>query len=81
MRCVAKGLGRGIEGTKETAPHSLTIAEARLASNFLDRCQYCAGSWGMRFALCIAATEANPERRIMAILDASRCEFAEQPLL
>src|SRR5258708_38467033 len=36
MRCVAQGLGRGIEGTKETAPHSLTIAESRLASNFLD---------------------------------------------
>jgi hypothetical protein len=36
MSCVAKGLGRGIEGTKETAPHSLTITESRLASNFLD---------------------------------------------
>ena len=36
MRCVAKGLGRGTEGTKETAPHSLAIAESRLASNFLD---------------------------------------------
>src|SRR5882762_1438500 len=36
MRCVAQGLGRGTEGTKETAPHSLTIAESRLASNFLD---------------------------------------------
>src|SRR5467141_3527536 len=36
MRCVAKGLGRGTEGTKETAPHSLTIAESRLAGNFLD---------------------------------------------
>ena len=36
MRRVAKGLGRGPEGTKETAPHSLTIAESRLASNFLD---------------------------------------------
>jgi hypothetical protein len=36
MRCVAKGLGRSTEGTKETAPHSLTIAESRLASNFLD---------------------------------------------
>ena len=36
MRCVAKGLGRGTEGTKETAPHSLTITESRLASNFLD---------------------------------------------
>src|SRR5258705_11045899 len=38
MGCVAKGLGRGTEGTKETAPHSLAIAEPRLASNFLD-CQ------------------------------------------
>src|SRR3984893_14778723 len=37
MRCVAKGLGRGTKGTTETAPHSLTIAESRLASNFLDR--------------------------------------------
>jgi hypothetical protein len=36
MRCVAKDLGRGTEGTKETAPHSLAIAESRLASNFLD---------------------------------------------
>jgi hypothetical protein len=36
MRCVAKGLGRGTEGAKETAPHSFTIAESRLASNFLD---------------------------------------------
>src|SRR5258708_26504812 len=36
IRCVAKGLGRGTEGTKKTAPHSLTIAESRLASNFLD---------------------------------------------
>src|SRR5258707_2280515 len=36
MRCVAKGLGRSTEGTKETAPHSLTIAVSRLASNFLD---------------------------------------------
>jgi hypothetical protein len=36
MRCVAKGLGRGAEGAKETAPHSLTIAKSRLASNFLD---------------------------------------------
>jgi hypothetical protein len=33
---VAKGLGCGPEGTKETAPHSLTIAKSRLASNFLD---------------------------------------------
>src|SRR5260221_13494453 len=36
MCCVAKGLGRSTEGTKETAPHSLAIAESRLASNFLD---------------------------------------------
>ena len=36
MRCVAKGLGRGTEGAKETAPHSFTIAESRFASNFLD---------------------------------------------
>jgi hypothetical protein len=33
---VAKGLGRGPEGAKKTAPHSLTIAKSRLASNFLD---------------------------------------------
>ena len=33
---VAKGLGRGPEGTKETASHSLTVAKSRLASNFLD---------------------------------------------
>src|SRR6266436_6715973 len=37
VRRIAKGLGRGPEGTKETAPHSLAIAESRLASNFLDR--------------------------------------------
>src|ERR1700745_3633053 len=37
VRRVAKGLGRGTEGSKETAPHSLTIAESGLASNFLDR--------------------------------------------
>ena len=36
MSCVAKGLGRGTEGATETAPHSLTITEAGLASNFLD---------------------------------------------
>src|SRR5260370_3735852 len=36
MRCVAKDLGRGTEGTKETAPHSLAISESRLASDFLD---------------------------------------------
>ena len=36
MRCVAKRLGRGTEGAKETASHSLAIAESRLASNFLD---------------------------------------------
>ncbi len=36
MRCVAKGSGRLTEGTKETASHSLSIAESRLASNFLD---------------------------------------------
>src|SRR5260370_39873465 len=36
MRRVAKGLGRGTEGTKETAPHSLAISESRLASDFLD---------------------------------------------
>jgi hypothetical protein len=29
-------LGRGTEGAQETAPHSLTIAESRLARNFLD---------------------------------------------
>src|SRR5258707_8576399 len=36
VRRVAKGLGRGPEDTKETAPHSLAIAESRLASDFLD---------------------------------------------
>src|ERR1700704_2077104 len=36
VRGVAKGLGRGPEGTKKTPPHSLAIAESRLASNFLD---------------------------------------------
>jgi len=36
MRCVAKVSGRLTEGAKETAPHSLAIAESRLASNFLD---------------------------------------------
>ena len=35
-RCVAKGSGRCTVSTKKTASHSLTIAEARLASNFLD---------------------------------------------
>jgi hypothetical protein len=36
---------------------------------------------GNAFALFIAATEANPERAYHGDPDASRCEFAEQPLL